>query len=346
LSRLRASDPGNAVPVLLAADTAAQQVEEGKELKTREEREALLASDADWMGLMGEAFTARRYDDYLQRHSELTSSVWSRERFLPAPVVLEGLFAHAIPNLLNLITFSNIQIREAEKAVAAGDWNKADRLLGEVDCFGERVVSAKSTTIEKAIGLKLARDANQERVKLYIAAGRPAEAEQVRRRIQQIDAEAALTPRRDAESSGPERAFRRWEILLYGFGALAFVAGCAGFVALVFEEFPPARFGSRKRSWPRSLGWTADYAPAVFLVASVAFLMSFLPYAHAISECFSRSNGVFDEGLTSDALWLPRFLMSEAVLFWSSITAVLVAIAIFITGRSIYRNKRFQTKQI
>jgi len=347
LSRLRVSDPGNAVPVLLAADTMAQRAEKRNEPKTPAEREALLARDANWMGLMEQALTAPRYDDYLQRHSELTSSVWSREQYLPASVVLEGLFAHTIPNLLNLTTFSNIQLRGAEKAVAAGEWHKAERLLGEVDSFGERIVSAKSTEIEKLIGLKLARDANQERVKLYAAAGRTAEAQGFRLRVQQIDdTAAALWARHDAESSGGQQGFRRWGILLYGSGALAVIAGCAGFVAILLLEFLPAGLGSRKRLWPRSLCWTADYAPAVFLLASAAFLMSSLPYAHAISESFWQSNGVFDGDLTSDALLLPRFLKLQAVVVWSSITVVLAAIAIFIVGHSIYRNKGIQRKQI
>jgi hypothetical protein len=347
MARLRASDPDNAVPLLLAADAEAQRVEDKQQPRTYEDQLTLLASDYEWMNLMAQASTAPRYDSYLQRHSELTFSLWSRERYLSPSLALIRLSTQHIPNLLNIRTFSKIQIREAEKAAAVGDWNEADRMLSEVDLFAERVVSANSTKIEKLIAWALARDANQERVKLYAAAGRAADTKKAELRIHQIDEIINVAARKPHD--GRYQAFRRWGILLQGFGVVAAMAGCAGFVAVLLLEFLQANRSRRRTQWRRLLPWLADYAPAVFLLASSGFLMSFLPYAHAISSSFAWSNGLRNEDLISDALLgviaVPRFLL-QPVLIWSSITAGLAAIAILITGRSIYRNKQLTRSQI
>lgn len=346
LESLRVSDPDNAVPVLLAADAVAQRSldEEDKHRSRAVNREVLLASNSDWMALMETAFIKPRYDSYEQRHAQLISRVWNRERYLSPSVVIEGLWARAIPNLLNQRVFSNIQIREAEKAAAAGDWNKAERLLGEVESFGERVAAANSTKIEKLIGLAIERDANHARVKLYTGAGQTAEAQKAGLLIQQIDdAMAALRP-----SQGREQTFRRWGILLQWVGGLAAISGFAALVAILLLELLPARLGSRK--WRRALCRTADYAPATFLGASAVFLLSFLPYAHVFAQYFSWSNGIQNEELISDALMglgaVPQYVLEPVrLVIWFSVLGGLAALAIFIVGRGIYRGWRVQAKQ-
>ena len=349
LERLHASDPDNAVPVLLAADAEAQRAEDQKKQSTIEEEEALLASDPNWMALMEQAFTAPRYDRYMQHRYQLAGSVWKRERYLPPSVVIEGLWAGAIPNLMNLRTFSNIQMRDAEKAAAAGDWNEAERLLGEVDSFGERIVAAKSTLIEGLIGIAIERIANQERVKLYTGAGRTADAQKAGSRLQQIDdTVATLRPGHD-RGYGREQTYRRWGILLQGSAGLALISGFASLALMIFLELLPARFGNHKTLWRKILCRVADYAPATFLVASGTFLLSFLPYAHAFSECFSPSNGFRNEELISDVfgglMAVPSYVPDGSLMIWFSGGAALVALAAFIVGRRIYRGRRIQTKQ-
>ena len=90
--------------------------------------EARLASDTKWMALMARAFASPRYDSYMQRRSQLTRDIWNRERYLSPGVVLRG-FWWPVPNLGNLSYFSQIRVREAEKAFAAGDLKEAERLL-------------------------------------------------------------------------------------------------------------------------------------------------------------------------------------------------------------------------
>jgi hypothetical protein len=80
LERLRASDPDNAAPVLLAADAVAQRAKDQKKPSTIEDREALLASNPEWMALMERAFTAPRYDSYLER--QVLSEICVGEKLL------------------------------------------------------------------------------------------------------------------------------------------------------------------------------------------------------------------------------------------------------------------------
>ena len=343
LERLHASDPDNAVPVLLAADAVAQSAEDQKKPATTKDREALLASDLNWIALMDQAFRAPRYDSYLQRHFQLAGGVWKRERYLPPSVVIEELWTGVIPNLMNLRMFSDIQTSEAGKAAAAGDWNKAERLLSEVDSFGERVEAANSTIIEKLIALAISRIANQERVKLYTNAGCTADAQKAELRLQQIDGTVAtLRPNRDG-GYGREQTYRRWGILLQGSAGLTLISGFAGLVAIFFLELLPATFGNRKTLWRRTLCRTADYAPATLLVASGTFILSFLPYAHAFSEFFSLGNGLRNEKLISDTLSgltaIPQFVLQPdgSLVIWFSGVAALAGLAVFIVARSLYR---------
>jgi hypothetical protein len=103
--------------------------------------------------------------------------------------------------------------------------------------------------------------------------------------------------------------------VLAGWLALQAVLDWSRFLLL---EIFPSRFGSRRTPWRRSLCWVADYAPAVFLAASVVFLVSFIPYAHAFSGSFSWSNGFRNEDLIGDALSgltaVPQFLAWQAAL--------------------------------
>jgi hypothetical protein len=244
--------------------------------------------------------------------------------------------------------FSNIQVREAEKAAAAGDWNKAERLLAEVDSFGERIAAADSTIVEKLVALAISRIANQERVKLYTSAGRTADAQNAGSRLQQIDA-AGATLRPSHAGYGRAQTYCRWGILLHGSAGLALISGLASLAALVFFELLPARFRNRGTQWRKALCWVADYAPATFLVATGTFLMSFLPYTRAFSEFFSPVYGVRNEELISDVfsglMTVPGFVSDVPVVIWFSGGAALAFLAVFVVRRSSYSTRRIQAIQ-
>lgn len=224
-------------------------------------------------------------------------------------VVLYGLASHAIPNLLYLRTFSEIKIHEAQKTSAAGDLKHAERLLGEVDAFGGRMVNGSETKIEELIGMSLARDANRELAALYTSAGRTVDAQKAELRVQQIDERLrgmrGSGPEFDHERYLREQAYRRRGLLVQGSGGLVVLSGFAALAGILLLDLWPAKFGSRKTAWRRALCWVADYAPATLLVASSAFLVSFLPYAHAFAKYRSSSYAHYDDEHIMEDLWGP-----------------------------------------
>jgi hypothetical protein len=340
IERLQTSDPGNAVPVLLAADSRAERNDATYGHLLPAEIEARLAGDPKWMALMVRAFASPRYDSFVQRRSELTRDIWNRERYLSPRVVLRGFWWPAVPNLRNLSYFSKIRVREAEKAFAAGDLKGADHLLVEVDSFCERMVDANSMVVEKAVGLSIAIGANRERGELYKRAGLTAEAQEARLRVHQLEERQAGLWQKDARVAR-EHAFRRAGILVQGFGILAVMGGFAAFAGILLLELGPAKFRSRKTSWRRVVCWAADYAPATSLVASGALLLSFLPCARAFSEYRTSTVGLSSQEALVEALWgfmSPNYYKAEyAFLTWSFVTVALAMLATFIVARGIYR---------
>jgi hypothetical protein len=139
---------------------------------------------------------------------------------LSPAVVFQGLRSEAIPNLRNLQIFSEIRVHEAEKAFSAGNLKEAERLLREVDLFGERMLDADSMAIEKLIGLSFARRANRKLLELYTAAGRFEDARNTGSRAQELD--ERLTRFRDQvlARDAREPALQRAAILVQVFGAV------------------------------------------------------------------------------------------------------------------------------
>jgi hypothetical protein len=120
LKRLQADDLANAVPKLFVAESMEKPNPEAL-WKHRppedKEIEKMLANCPQWAALMQQAFASPQYNSYFQRHFELAKCAWNRERSLSPSVILNGLWAHDIPNLLDIRVFSNIRIHEAGEAV-------------------------------------------------------------------------------------------------------------------------------------------------------------------------------------------------------------------------------------
>lgn len=356
LERLQASDPGNAVPDLLAADALVESrtraISDRRPL-TNAEIETLLSGDSKWMSLMERPFTAPRYDSYFQRHYELTRDVWNRERYLSPTVVLSGLRYHAIPNMLNMRSFSEFKIHEAQKAFVAHDLRQAESLLNEVDAFGDRMVSGSETKLEKLIGMSLAQNASRELSALYASEGNAENAQRFHVRVQQFDERfRGMWQGSDPESIARAQTFRKLGIMMQVLGSLAIIAAFAALTGIMLLELWPARFSNQKKLGWRGLCWAADFAPATLLVASGAFLLSFLPFARALAEYRSSSHVVYDLVPIEEALWslvaVPRYLNSAVggVAIWASVTGLLAALAVFIVAGSFYRARRVQAKHI
>ena len=287
LARLQLADPGNAVPYLLAADALdplrIRPPYQHGILKDAELE--VVESDSKWMGLMERAYGAPRYDGYFQKHYQLTRTVWNRERNLSPVVVLSGLRSHAIPNLLSLRFFAHVRIHKAQKARAAGDLSRAERLLGEVDALGTRMSDGSEVKIEKLIGMAISRSADKELADFYSNTGNAEDARRAALRVEQIDERArSMRPGHDPATRAQAQGFQ-WEgMLVQGFGTLGVIAGFAALVGILLLELWPWRIRNAKTIWRRALCCLTDYAPATLLVASAAFLMSFLPFQHAFAE--------------------------------------------------------------
>jgi len=355
LERLRAADPGNAVPYFLMADALARPRIDAiyqHRSPTTIELEANLERDPAWMALMAQAFAAPRYDSYYQRHAELAGAMWNRERDMSPTVVLSGLASHAIPNLMNMRLYAETRFQEAQKAFAAGDSQKAEAIAGEVDSFGQRMAGGSETRIEKLIGYALTRTAAHDMQSLYKGAGRMADAQKAADRELDVDKKVqAMVPWHNPEMRARDMEFRRDSKLLQGFGGLAILAAVFALIGLLTLELWPARLSGKTSTWRKTLCWSADYAPGIFLLAVAAFLMSFTPYARALSEFRSSNLGAYDDDRMMQ-LWWSLFLVRDFIFsadggtwIWSSVIALLTALAIFIVARSFYRSRRLQPTQ-
>jgi hypothetical protein len=346
LARLQAADPGNAVPDLLEADALAQPrfatfYEHGGK---NEERRQLLASDPTWMAIMERASAAPRYDSYFQRHYQLARTVWNREKDLPPTVVLYGMRQHALPNLLNVRTYSEIEIQEAQKARDSGDSKRAESLLVGMDAFGMRMADAQGSEIEKLIGLAIARNANKEMAKLFEVLDKTEGAQRVAKRLEQIEGRVqeirfTLNPSSNARA----QAFRKEAFFVQGFGTLGLIAGFAALGGILLLELWPGRIRNAKTIWWRGASWAADYAPATLLVACGAFLLSFLPFQSAFEEYRTSNFLVGDEQVLTDAMWslfeIPKYVVGvdAAVEVWSFVTIALSVLLLLVLLRGFYR---------
>jgi hypothetical protein len=352
LERLRAADPDNAVPALLEASLLSNsRISELYERYSPQEEEvqAMLEADPNWVELMQRAFAAPRYDSYLGQQAQLVSAVWNRKRNLSPSIVLTGLWGHPMPDLAMVRAFSRILFRQAEEAAAAGDFPEAERQIGRVGGFGERMAGGDQahTNLESLIGVTLERDAAAELQKLYAQTGRPSDAGKATSEMKRLDDRSAELRRR-IEASGFARmhAFRSLGFLVQGLGVLLVLAALLASAALLVLEIVPARFTSRRMRLRTAASWATDYAPAALLVSSGAFLLSFLPYARVFAQYRSSSAPLPDEHPVVEALWglgaVPvRVLSSNYQLSaWLAFTVALSALAVFLVARGLYRWRR------
>ena len=353
LARLQAADPGNAVPYLLAAD-ALDPLRIRPLYRRGIPKDAefeVVESDSKWMGLMERAYGAPRYDSYFQKHYQLTRTVWNRERNLSPVIALSGLWSHAIPSLQNLMFFAHVRIHEAQKARAAGDLSRAERLLGEVDAFGTRMADGSEVKIEKLIGMAISQSADKKLADFYLSTGHAEEARRAASRVEQIDERArSMRPGHDPAARAQAQAFQ-WEgMLVQGFGTLGVIAGFAALAGILLLELWPSRMRNAKTIWRRALCWIADYAPATLLVASAAFLMSFLPFQHAFAEYRSSSYVLANHERLVEALGdlngIPDYVMgvNARVLIWAFVTIALTALLLFVLAKGIFRARHAASK--
>jgi len=353
LTRLKAVDPGNAVPDLLMASALADpRVDMLYAHGTPKDADFEVLADSQWKLLMERAYGAPRYDSYFLKHYQLTRTVWNRERNLPPTFIFSGLWSHAIPDLRNLMSFAKFKMYQARKARAAGDLQRAESLIGEVDVFALRMADGSGTKIEKLIALAISESANKRLADLFATSARQQDARRVALRLDEIERSIkGMRPRGDPGGrSGGQLAFRREAMLLQGFGILAVLAGLAALASVLLLEMWPGRMRNAQTRWRSALCWMADCAPATLLVAIGAFLMSFLPFQHAFAEYRASSYMLLNDERLMGAMWglmeIPEYVMGvhARVSIWAFATIALAALLVFVLVRSIYRTRRAASK--
>jgi len=224
---------------------------------------------------------------------------------------------------------------------------RAESLLGEVDAFGTRMADGSGEKIEKLIGMAISRSADKELADFYSSTGNAKDARRAALRVEQIDERArSMRPGHDPATRAQAQAFQREGLLVQGFGTLCVIAGFAALAGILLLELRPPRIRNAKTIWRRALCWIADYAPATFLVASAAFLMSFLPFQRAFAEYRSSSYVLANHERFMEALGdlngIPDYVMgvNARVLIWAFVTIALTALFLFVLVTGIFRARR------
>ena len=347
LARMHAGDPDNSFVELCAADAIAQvhyKALTSNRSPSQPEIVAALTRDPQWVAHMEAAFRAPRYDSYLRRHWDLTSYVWNRDPSLSPAVIGYGLWSHRIPNLLFMKTFTGLEIHRAQQARLNGYPENTDKILKEIDSFGNRMVEAGDSDIETLVGLDLSRQASREFNALYAATGREAEAQKASARAQQLEALQQTFHRPSmAAYHDQQKAFRGYALLFESTSILVFFAALAVVLSYLILEFRSRSLSPRRSVWQRILCRTADYAPASLLFLCAVFLLSYLPFARLFAGYRAQegTSTIFRE--LSSTLWqLMQLRYSIEFLFegsfiWWTFTVALSLLAIFVLVRGFIR---------
>lgn len=351
VERLQASDPDNAVPILLEASAVADQKLNATPGHPDESDFRSLGDDPLWIALMGRAYAAPKYDSYLAKHIRVMRDVWDRDPNLPPDIFLMGLWSHAIPNLHQMRVYAEIQVNAAKKALAADDAKQAEALTQGVAAFGAKMTASSDTAIEGLVAASISRMGEKEFAEIYTAEGR---LEEARRATASMDELEQLARRRlgrdDAGRAERARTFERQAALVQGsviLGGLALICAVVGVFALEVSRGKPA---AQTWLWRRVMCFAVDWAPVTLLAASGAFLVSFLPFQKVLADFRVSSFQPIDEMRLSDAMWslvaVPEHVLGvdSAVAFWSAVTVTLSAILVGMVAWGVYRTRRAQAK--
>lgn len=349
LARLLAADPDNAFPELLAARIISESIFQSLIYRhSQPEIEAALSANQDWATHMDRAFRAPRYDDYFSRHWQLTRNAWNRNPSLSPSLVFVTLWAHSLPDCFSIRSYANLLVQQAHQASVSGRPEQAQSLLREVDSFGRRMTDQNETDSERMMGLELSRWATRELRDSYQGVGKEGESQEAAKRLQGIDNRIhglMLSFRRIDE---PWLHALQWSGLKVQLSAiLALLLTITAALTLMALELRPGNSRVRRLRLRRMICLAADWVPVALLVACVAMVWFFQPYAQILHSARSLSSaseawhtlhfeGLYMLSWTLGALEAPFTPLH----FWQAFTCVLVALALFILVRGLLRLKR------
>jgi hypothetical protein len=353
IAKAQAADPQNAGPYLRAVSVMVDKTYSDLEKKhspIEKEVNQILTSNSEWVTLMDKAFRAPTYKSFFDEHQELNREVWRRNPQLSL-ITVSDMWRHAVPNLLSLKLYAKVLVEQAEEERAAGHLERAQELLSETEGFGKRMEEdSKRGPWLTGFGLSIEHESALGWKAFYEKTGQTARAQAAAQELAEIEQRGAAmvseNQRRWAQRPRLERS--GWAVqvsaLLVVLTALVAALGIG-----LFEIWPGvARNATATR---RVLSGVADFAPAVALLASAAFVLSFLPYARAMAAFREGSGGAANLLQLSTAFWSLQNVTwkmagpDTAVLVWTVLTVVLSVIAGAILARMVYRAMRTTAPQ-
>jgi hypothetical protein len=118
-------------------------------------------------------------------------------------------------------------------------------------------------------------------------------------------------------------------------------------ICLIGLELRQRRMGDYRMQWHRAVCFASDRVPLALLLACVAFLWSFQPYAQILHSARNITTApeawqtLHFEGLyTLSSTFLALEEAFTPLPFWQAFTCALIALALFLSVRGVQRAKR------
>ena len=349
LAQIPNTDTGNAYPELVAA-----RVRMGPRFvalthshsPTDQEFDALAASDPEWLAHMERAFSSPRYDSYANRRWQLTREVWSREHSFSPAVVFYSLWSHSLPDRTSIDTYTRIQFRKAREAAHAGHTERGEALINQVDTFGS-LMGRGQTFFETYLGWHLSYEAASELLHLYQVTNQPAKAALASQRLEQVAARITANNKEVSAKWSRAQGFEGRAFFVNFITVAGILLLLATVVSLLVVELRSAKQVSGSKIGRGLVCLTADWAPVSCLLAFIATLWAFQPFARILAAArtdMTASDAWFTlhhDGLFRlapafpfyDRLWATYHL-------WLAATYALGALALFILFRRFLVAKR------
>lgn len=308
---------------------------------------------------------APRYESYNGRLLELFREVYRKNPELSPDVLLTGFYGIWGPGDFSLKTYVLIVVRRGKEATSLAELQKAADGLTAVEDFGERVAAQTQAGwySQWYLGTRCQIQALKGQKELF----------EYRGLTQEVARASARLSAREAERERSEASFRllgkreaqrvcfvdtlamRKACTVHGLMLLVIVLSSCLAVSLFLFELKPARKLKITPRLQRIAALAVDYFPVVLVLNGIAFLTLFQPYARTFNALLSedltqwRSDELRDSyqyllsapdwalSNVSEALFSPYHL-------WIIFTAVLSAIALFITMRGFLRVARGYSK--
>jgi hypothetical protein len=278
-AKLEAFDPQNAVPYLLEAEILRDETPKFPDLYPpfTLEKGAAVSQQTAWVAAMEKAYSAPRYDSYVDRRFDLDRTIMLANGWDRPDRLIIYMSAYPIPNLLNVRSYANYKVKYlAERAEGQKHSEEAVRLYYQTALFGQRMQVEGGTLIEQLIGVAIDRIAAEPLAAALRKSGKNDQAEMVAfsdRRFRRDHPEAA---NRDPLANSSNQL---WAILLAHILAFctAFFWGAALLAAVYLNAKRWVRVQKRGRIFQFVTG-AVNYLAVLVFVSSLALFLVTVPY--------------------------------------------------------------------